>query len=296
MVIQEASRQDRAAQASLAFLQSLLGAAPQRDFAVRLWDGTRWDPEPGRQARFTVVLQHAGAVRAMFWPPDDLAMGEAYIYDDFDVEGNLEAVFPLVESLFADQHVGIASRVQQAARLLTLPSQKRERAASHGVRLQGTEHSLERDRQAVSYHYDQSNAFFALFLDSRMVYSCAYFASPDEGIEQAQARKLDYLCRKLRLQPGERLLDLGCGWGGLVIHAAQHYGVDATGVTLSRRQADLANERIRVSIRSKGAVNVAEIAERFGGGGHECAGGFSLEGPVQAAAERVLAELRGRMA
>jgi cyclopropane-fatty-acyl-phospholipid synthase len=90
-----------------------------------------------------------------------------------------------------------------------------------------------------------SNEFYALWLDRRMVYSCAYFIDPEEDLEAAQERKLDYLCRKLRLRPGERLLDIGCGWGGLVIHAAQHYGVEALGITLSRPQVDLANERIR---------------------------------------------------
>jgi cyclopropane-fatty-acyl-phospholipid synthase len=104
---------------------------------------------------------------------------------------------------------------------------------------------MERDRQAVTYHYDVSNDFYTLWLDRHMVYSCAYFASADEELDTAQARKLDYLCCKLRLHPGARLLDIGCGWGGLVIHAARRYGVEALGITLSQPQADLASERIR---------------------------------------------------
>ena len=96
----------------------------------------------------------------------------------------------------------------------------------------------------MTYHYNVSNDFYALWLDQRMVYSCAYFETPDEDLDTAQVRKLDYLCRKLRLRPGERLLDIGCGWGGLIIHAAQYYGVDAIGITLSENQARLANERI----------------------------------------------------
>jgi cyclopropane-fatty-acyl-phospholipid synthase len=104
---------------------------------------------------------------------------------------------------------------------------------------------MRRDRQAVTYHYDVSNAFYSLWLDKRMVYSCAYFTSPDDDLDTAQEKKLDYLCRKLRLQHGNRMLDIGCGWGGLVIHAARNYGVEAHGITLSGPQADLANERIR---------------------------------------------------
>jgi cyclopropane-fatty-acyl-phospholipid synthase len=110
--------------------------------------------------------------------------------------------------------------------------------------LKGKRHSIERDRQAVTYHYDVSNDFYALFLDKNLIYSCAYFQTPEEALDIAQERKLDYICRKLRLRPGQRLLDIGCGWGGLVIHAAKYYGVDATGITLSQPQADLANERI----------------------------------------------------
>lgn len=101
-----------------------------------------------------------------------------------------------------------------------------------------------RDRQAIQYHYDVGNDFYALWLDSRMVYSCACFPKGNEDIDTAQEKKLDLICRKLNLQPGERLLDIGCGWGGLVIYAAQHYGVAALGVTLSEQQQRLANERI----------------------------------------------------
>jgi len=102
-----------------------------------------------------------------------------------------------------------------------------------------------RDAEAIAFHYDVSNDFYALFLDPLMVYTCAYYRDPEAGLEQAQADKLDLVCRKLRLQPGERLLDIGCGWGSLALWAARHYGVRAHGVTLSRAQADYAAERIR---------------------------------------------------
>jgi len=119
-----------------------------------------------------------------------------------------------------------------------------------------------RDRQAVAYHYDMSNAFYSLWLDERMVYSCAYFTDPGDNLDTAQERKLDYLCRKLRLRRGERVLDIGCGWGGLVIHAAKNYGVEAHGITLSGPQAELANERIRqAGLSDRCRVDVRDYRE-----------------------------------
>ena len=113
------------------------------------------------------------------------------------------------------------------------------------MRLRGRLHSLRRDRQAIQHHYDVSNRFYRLVLGPTMVYSCAYFESEDEPLDSAQTRKLDVVCRKLNLQPNERLLDVGSGWGSLVIHAATHYGVRAVGVTISPAQADLARARVR---------------------------------------------------
>jgi cyclopropane-fatty-acyl-phospholipid synthase len=106
-------------------------------------------------------------------------------------------------------------------------------------------HSKRLDAEAIAYHYDVSNEFYGLWLDQQMVYSCAYFRTGDEDIHTAQSQKLDHICRKLMLKPGERLLDIGCGWGALIRWAARHYGVDATGITLSRNQHELARERIR---------------------------------------------------
>jgi cyclopropane-fatty-acyl-phospholipid synthase len=233
--------------ASLAFLENLLGDYRPRDFAVRLWDGTRWDSEPGRPARFTLVLKHPGALRSMFWPPSEISLAEAYIYDDFDIEGGIEDVFGLADHLLTRRR-SPAERLLQARRVLSLPAGRgdgRARTGREAARLRGARHSRERDRRAVTYHYDVPGEFYALWLDERMVYSCAYFAAPEEDLDSAQERKLDYICRKLRLRPGERLLDIGCGWGGLIIHAAHRYGVRALGITLSEPQAELANERIR---------------------------------------------------
>lgn len=176
-------------------------------------------------------------------PPSDLRLGEAYVFDDFDIEGQSEAMLPLVEQ-FLERRWSKTDLLRYSARLLRLPTGGRSHPLSIAAKMRGRMHSRARDRQAVAYHYDRSNEFFALWLDSRIVYTCAYFATPDDDLDTAQKNKLDYVCRKLRLQPGERLLDIGCGWGGFTIHAAKHFGVQVDGVTLSAEQAQLANERI----------------------------------------------------
>ena len=234
------------ARASLAFLQQLLAGYHPRDFAVRLWDGSRWDAEAGKSARFTIVLQHPGAVRRMFWPPRPLTLCEAYINEDIDIEGDVEAFWYLIRYLYqGGLPKGLLERKSLKERLDVFPDQGNPRHNPEvGIRV-GVPHSPERDRETVVPHYNVSSEFYALWLDSRMVYTCAYFTSPDQDLETAQYQKLDYICRKLRLKPGLRMLDLGCGFGGLVIHAAQHYGVEALGVTITPGQAEFANKRIR---------------------------------------------------
>ena len=236
---------DKTVAHALAFIQGLLADYHPRDFSVRLWDGTQWPAETD-PPRFTLVLKHPGALRRMFRDPStDLYLGEAYVYDDFDIEGEIEAAFPVADYLMSLDW-SLSARLRLGWELLHLPGEReRGQDGRQAASLSGHPHSLERDREAVTYHYDVSNDFYALWLDRRMVYSCAYFAHPDDDLDTAQERKLDYICRKLRLRPGERLLDIGCGWGGLVIHAAQHYGVNALGITLSQPQAELAQARIR---------------------------------------------------
>ena len=233
---------NKASRLALRLLDRLISSDAARNVGVRLWDGARWPDDAARPA--TLLLKHPGALRRMFLRGTELALAEAYLYDDFDIEGKIEAVFDLADYL-GQRKAGIGEKLRLAWDLLRLPTGPIRTQGRRGpARLGSRAHSVKRDRQAVTYHYDVSNEFYALWLDQRMVYSCAYFADPREDLDPAQERKLDYLCRKLRLQGGQRLLDVGCGWGGLVIHAAQHYGVDATGITLSQPQADLANERI----------------------------------------------------
>jgi len=216
---------------------------PEQGFDVRLWDGTSWPQKSVESPAFTLVLNHPGALRQMFLPPTELNLGESYIYGDFDVEGDLIAAFPLA-SYFERIDLGLGEKLGLAWKLQSLPDTSAPHHGRHAADVSGDRHSQRRDRQAISYHYDVSNDFYALWLDRHMVYSCAYFVDPDEGIHTAQERKLDYICRKLRLEPGERLLDIGCGWGGLAIHAAEHYGVKALGITLSQPQVEFANQRI----------------------------------------------------
>jgi cyclopropane-fatty-acyl-phospholipid synthase len=171
------------------------------------------------------------------------SLGEAYVRGDLDIEGDLESALSIAD-YFRDVRFGLQEKARLVSHLVRLPSGGMPASGRRAVQLVGEIHSLERDRQAVTYHYDTSNEFFSLFLDRDMVYSCAYFAAPDEELEHAQERKMDYLCRKLRLKPGQRLLDIGCGWGGLIRFAARHFGVSALGVTLSEPQASLASQRI----------------------------------------------------
>ena len=243
-MIKTKERPDKTIARSMTFLRALVEEETPREFAVRLWDGSEL-PAEIEKPRFTLVLKHPGALRRMFRSMDsDLSLGEAYVYDDFDIEGDLNAVFPVAERIMA-RDWSLGSRLRLGWELLHLP---RKRPQPNGQRqaaqVDGDPHSIERDHQAVTYHYDVSNDFYALWLDRRMVYSCAYFRQPGQDLNTAQEQKLDLICRKLNLQPGERLLDIGCGWGGLAIYAAQHYGVQVLGITLSQPQADLANQRI----------------------------------------------------
>lgn len=203
---------------------------------MRAWTGETWGPE---QAQSTIVLQHPGALGSLLIPPTDLAAGEAYVFDDIDIEGDIISLMRFGAGL-AD--AGVLRRLRVARLAAQLPREW-QRHDSERPRFSGRLHSIRRDRAAVSHHYDTGNEFFELFLGPAMVYSCAHFLRPDEPLETAQRRKLDLICRKLELRPGDRFLDVGCGWGALMIHAASHYGVHATGLTVSGEQADEAAKR-----------------------------------------------------
>jgi cyclopropane-fatty-acyl-phospholipid synthase len=229
----------------LAILDRLCEGYAPRDFAVRLVDETIVDADAGQPVRFTFILRHPGALREMIWPFNKASVGEAYIFDDIDVEGDIEAFLGLMrhwarrrEELSAVEKIGLLRQI------LGLPRQARPRS-ERWARLSGGRRTLARDRQAVQYHYDgPPSDFFAIFLDRHMQYSCGYFADPDDSIDAAQEQKLDYICRKLDLKAGERLIDFGCGWGGLIAFAARNYGVRTLGVSVSQKQIEWCNREI----------------------------------------------------
>jgi cyclopropane-fatty-acyl-phospholipid synthase len=191
----------------------------QLPLRLRLWDGKQIDlgPEP----RVTMVVKDPSLVAQLAHPSLD-ALGAAYVEGRLELEGPMSAVIELGDAL-------------SQALIDDEPVAEGQRSA----------HDKDTDAAAISYHYDLSNDFYALWLDREMVYSCAYFETGSEDLEQAQQAKLRHLCRKLRLQPGERLLDVGCGWGGLARFAAREFGVEVHGITLSRAQLKLARQRVK---------------------------------------------------
>ncbi len=230
-------------EASIEILDQLFGTTPFQRVGFQLWDGTRWPDESPREA--TLVLRHPGALRQMFGSGTEKGLAEAYLHDDFEIVGRIEAAFELADVL-GRRDESWFDNLRTYFRLRRLPASRgpAEAARSFAER-DDRPHSVPRDRTAVSFHYDVSNDFYQLWLDRRMVYSCAYFQHPEASLDEAQTDKLDYLCRKLRLGRGQRLLDIGCGWGGLAIYAAERFGVQVTGITLSAAQAELAATRAR---------------------------------------------------
>jgi len=234
-----------------------------KNFRIELWDGTEI-PADG-DAEFTLKINYPCSLWHALVPPTDLSMGEAYIYNLIDIKGNIFQVFPVAEKL-KEKFKNPSLAAKLGVHLLKLKKYDKECKNAirekREARLKGKKHSIERDREAISYHYDVSNEFYKLFLDKNLVYSCAYFPTGEEDLDRAQELKLDYICRKLRLKPGEKLLDIGCGWGALVIHAAKHYGVEAIGITLSKNQYEYANEWIkREGLQDRAKVELLDYRE-----------------------------------
>jgi len=192
---------------------------------------------------FRVRVSDEAALRQL-WETDAYTAATGFLRGEFEIEGDLVAA---VGWHCARPRPTLPQRIYAAL------------AKLDPARLESLFQSRSRAAANVRFHYDRSNEFFRQFLDSRMVYSCAYFKDPNWSIEEAQFAKLEHICRKLDLKPGERLLDVGCGWGGLLFHAAGRYGVHATGCTLSRKQFEYAGERARAFA---GRVEIREIDYR----------------------------------
>jgi cyclopropane-fatty-acyl-phospholipid synthase len=223
------------------------GPPAERGFAVRLWDGSM-DGDAGAESQFTFVVRRPGALRRALLPPSELALVEAYLRDDLDIEGDLESAGTIAD--VAARHLGSFGALTGLIRALrSLPTgdlrngdQTPTRVSSVIARLSG--HTRSADAENIRHHYDVGNDFYSLWLDERMLYSCAYFPPGTEELDAAQEAKLEHICRKLRLRAGEHLLDVGCGWGALLEYAATRYGVSGVGITLSEPQAILARERM----------------------------------------------------
>lgn len=229
---------------TVGLLEMIFGGGRDLPFQFRLWNGRRWPEDVEAMPRFTIVLNHPGALRQMFLPPRESTVSRAYALGHFEIEGDVIAAVGLADTIqhYCEQPLRLPALLRG---LLALPDEAKEGVAWRGAaRLRGRRHSKARDAQAIVYHYDLPGDFYALFLDRRLQYSCAYFRNADDGLDVAQEAKLAHICRKLELKPGERLLDIGCGWGGLVAYAAKHFGVEAVGVTISPSQADRARRMV----------------------------------------------------
>ncbi|MEC5387152.1 cyclopropane-fatty-acyl-phospholipid synthase family protein [Uliginosibacterium sp. H3] len=193
-------------------------------WAVELWNGKqyRWCSHAAAQPRVTLRIKSPKVLMKLARTDLD-TLGQAYAEGELDIDGHIRDICTVV----ADLVNGFSKNA--ARRLRTRP----------------TSHTHKVDEASIRHHYDVSNAFYREWLDAEMVYSCAYFRDASDSLETAQQQKIDHILRKIRLQPGERLLDIGCGWGALILRAAKHYGAQCTGITLSQRQFDLATQRIR---------------------------------------------------
>jgi cyclopropane-fatty-acyl-phospholipid synthase len=234
-----------AAAALAAVLEPLFaGELPVR---LRAWDGSEVGPADAP----VVVLHSRKAVRRLLWNPGELGLAQAYVTGELDVEGDLGEGFRRVWQTIRERGVTGASldRSQKVAALKTAARLRilgpKPKTPASQAQLKGRLHTLLRDRLAISHHYDLSNDFYSLILDPHMAYSCAYYTAPGQELVDAQRNKLDLVARKLDVQPGSRHLDIGCGWGSLSLHLAEHYGAQVLGVTLSKEQKAFIDARIK---------------------------------------------------
>src|SRR3954451_21171442 len=245
-----------------ALRRELERALPERPFAVAFWDGTALPATTDGGPVFTI--REPAAVAHVLRAPGQLGLGRAYVAGVLEVD-DLDAVVRLLDTwkpppIDTRARARLAFAAGRAAGVTRPPQRPDSELAPRGTR-----HSKSRDARAVRHHYDVSNDFFALFLDESMTYSCAVFSRGATTLEEAQRTKLDMVCSKLALEPGERVLDVGCGWGSFAIHAAREYGVHVTGIPLSEPQAALARERAAAAgVADQVDIRVMEYREIAG--------------------------------
>jgi cyclopropane-fatty-acyl-phospholipid synthase len=257
--------------------RELASALPDRPFALRFWDGSGLAPTTPGGPVFTV--RSPAAVAHLLRAPGQLGLGRAYAAGELEAD-DLDKVIGLLDT-FKAPAVDTATRLRLTlAAVRACGLMKPPPIPASELRPRGRRHSRERDARAVRHHYDVSNEFFALFLDESMTYSCALFSRELDSLEgswgthpppaerrpptleQAQAAKRELICRKLALQEGERVLDVGCGWGSFVIHAAANHGVRAVGITLSPAQAELARRRVtEAGLQDRVEIRVADYRD-----------------------------------
>ncbi|BCO37881.1 SAM-dependent methyltransferase [Mycobacterium heckeshornense] len=232
---------------------------------IRAWDNS----EAGPSSAPVLVIRSRRALRRLLWAPGELGLARAYVSGDVDVDGDLADGFRLAWASARRQNgrhrrtrISLRTKIRAvfaAASLGVIGPPPAPPAAE--ARLTGRRHSRTRDRAAIAHHYDLSNEFYRLLLDEQMTYSSAYFTHDGQSLDEAQTAKLDLICRKLDLRPGMRLLDVGCGWGSLICYAAVHYGVHATGITLSRQQRDFIAGRLAESRVDNAEVRLADYRD-----------------------------------
>jgi cyclopropane-fatty-acyl-phospholipid synthase len=214
----------------------VLESAP---ISVRAYDDSEVQV-PGAVA--TLIVRSPNALRRFITAPGELGLGRAYVAGEIEVEGDLfEALAAVAEiDLSIDREL-----IVELARTVGPEGLRPLKPPPEEARLHGARHSRERDAAAISHHYDVSNDFYRLMLGPSMTYSCGVWENSGVGLDAAQAAKHELVCQKLALRPGMRLLDVGCGWGGMAIHAAQHHDVEVVGVTVSGRQVEAATQRVK---------------------------------------------------